>query len=60
MKVNTKDFAIICGLISILILCAVLSVKFGYRNATARDVQKTEERLESIEQKLDQILKGKP
>lgn len=25
-----------------------------------KDVQKTKERLESIEQKLDQILKGRP
>lgn len=37
MKVNTKDFAIVCGLLSIAILSVFISVKSGFRNATARD-----------------------
>jgi hypothetical protein len=59
MKVNTKDVAIVAGLISIIVLVGVVSVKYDFRHATVRDLNKTDERLERSKSSPSSAISGR-
>jgi hypothetical protein len=57
MQVNNKDFAIVSGLVAIIVLIGFITIKYDFRNATVRDLNEMDERLVRIETKIDHLLK---
>jgi hypothetical protein len=57
MQVNNKDFAIVSGLVAIIVLIGFITIKYDFRHATVRDLNEMDERLVRIETKIDHLLK---
>ena len=54
-----NDGMAILVIVAVLFICGVILYGFDFRHATVRDLKPDSERLQRIEEKLDQLLKRK-
>lgn len=55
-----KDSTIIAVFVIVLVMCVIAAVRYDLRYATVSDVKSIiQERLDRIEAKLDELLKGR-